>query len=152
MVYVLSNEPPPVREPTRTWLVYSRVMQPGHIEERDGVVSGPALFFFSSRRRHTRFDCDWSSDVCSSDLDLTAIVLVEQRQCEPRNGMLAKVGRHISDSKAAVGLAAVVVRTAGRREGLHVPLAPCAMLAQQIGRRIIGMVMQRQEQIAVQLR
>src|SRR2546430_11352704 len=27
------------------------------------------LYFFSSRRRHTRFDCDWSSDVCSSDLD-----------------------------------------------------------------------------------
>src|SRR2546430_9517737 len=27
------------------------------------------VFFFSSRRRHTRFDCDWSSDVCSSDLN-----------------------------------------------------------------------------------
>src|SRR5260370_3584102 len=26
------------------------------------------MFFFSSRRRHTRFKCDWSSDVCSSDL------------------------------------------------------------------------------------
>src|SRR5688572_32629920 len=26
------------------------------------------FFFFSSRRWHTRFDCDWSSDVCSSDL------------------------------------------------------------------------------------
>src|SRR5688572_28991048 len=26
------------------------------------------VFFFSSRSRHTRFDCDWSSDVCSSDL------------------------------------------------------------------------------------
>src|SRR5688572_33230428 len=26
------------------------------------------IFVFSSRRRHTRFDCDWSSDVCSSDL------------------------------------------------------------------------------------
>src|SRR5205085_8134553 len=25
----------------------------------------------SSRRRHTRFDCDWSSDVCSSDLICT---------------------------------------------------------------------------------
>src|SRR2546430_12492925 len=25
------------------------------------------FFFFSSRRRHTSFDCDWSSDVCSSD-------------------------------------------------------------------------------------
>src|SRR3989442_7433709 len=28
------------------------------------------LFFFSSRRRHTRCGRDWSSDVCSSDLDL----------------------------------------------------------------------------------
>src|SRR5688572_22585230 len=30
--------------------------------------AGCVPFFFSSRRRHTRFDCDWSSDVCSSDL------------------------------------------------------------------------------------
>src|SRR5947207_10217107 len=28
------------------------------------------FFFFSSRRRHTRSLCDWSSDVCSSDLPL----------------------------------------------------------------------------------
>src|SRR5438132_2324089 len=28
------------------------------------------FFFFSSRRRHTRSLCDWSSDVCSSDLTL----------------------------------------------------------------------------------
>src|SRR2546426_9932766 len=28
------------------------------------------IFFFSSRRRHTRLQGDWSSDVCSSDLDL----------------------------------------------------------------------------------
>ena len=26
------------------------------------------IFFFSSRRRHTSVGCDWSSDVCSSDL------------------------------------------------------------------------------------
>src|SRR2546427_9354196 len=32
------------------------------------VFSYIVFFFFSSRRRHTRFDCDWSSDVCSSDL------------------------------------------------------------------------------------
>src|SRR6266478_545 len=32
------------------------------------------FFFFSSRRRHTRFDCDWSSDVCSSDLGLPGAV------------------------------------------------------------------------------
>src|SRR5256886_593621 len=32
------------------------------------VIGFCVFFFFSSRRRHTRFDCDWSSDVCSSDL------------------------------------------------------------------------------------
>src|SRR2546430_6031198 len=31
------------------------------------------VFFFSSRRRHTRFDCVWSSDVCSSDLAYEAM-------------------------------------------------------------------------------
>src|SRR5690606_8978835 len=31
------------------------------------------LFFFSSRRRHTRFSRDWSSDVCSSDLRITQL-------------------------------------------------------------------------------
>src|SRR2546430_313300 len=33
----------------------------------DTVGVAKRMFFFSSRRRHTRFDCDWSSDVCSSD-------------------------------------------------------------------------------------
>src|SRR5688572_33498710 len=33
------------------------------------------MFFFSSRRRHTRFDCDWSSDVCSSDLGGVVLTL-----------------------------------------------------------------------------
>src|SRR5690625_7992299 len=32
---------------------------------------GDIVFFFSSRRRHTRWPRDWSSDVCSSDLFLT---------------------------------------------------------------------------------
>src|SRR5690625_2918225 len=38
-----------------------------------------SLFFFSSRRRHTRWPRDWSSDVCSSDLireGLTAIISI----------------------------------------------------------------------------
>src|SRR5690606_41105812 len=34
-------------------------------------------FFFSSRRRHTRFSRDWSSDVCSSDL--VPVLRLEQR-------------------------------------------------------------------------
>src|SRR2546430_9386793 len=37
------------------------------------------LFFFSSRRRHTRFDCDWSSDVCSSDLKISIDVGIMEK-------------------------------------------------------------------------
>src|SRR5262249_59775570 len=33
------------------------------------------LFFFSSRRRHTRLVSDWSSDVCSSDLRSSSLAL-----------------------------------------------------------------------------
>src|SRR5215211_9378990 len=38
------------------------------------------FFFFSSRRRHTRSLCDWSSDVCSSDLDLPLGADVDARR------------------------------------------------------------------------
>src|SRR5256886_8356351 len=40
----------------------------GHVVDRGNCRDCYVFFFFSSRRRHTRFDCDWSSDVCSSDL------------------------------------------------------------------------------------
>src|SRR5256885_9041979 len=39
------------------------------------ATSGNGSFFFSSRRRHTRLQGDWSSDVCSSDLNATATTL-----------------------------------------------------------------------------
>src|SRR2546430_12756559 len=47
-----------------------------HFRNCLGMIWSVSSFslFFSSRRRHTRFDCDWSSDVCSSDL---AVVLQE---------------------------------------------------------------------------
>src|SRR6266481_6226204 len=36
------------------------------------MMLSTSFFFFSSRRRHTRWNCDWSSDVCSSDLAAVA--------------------------------------------------------------------------------
>src|SRR3972149_7940009 len=39
------------------------------------VFLDTAQSFFSSRRRHSKFDCDWSSDVCSSDLGLGHAIL-----------------------------------------------------------------------------
>src|SRR5690242_21945367 len=47
------------------------------------------FFFFSSRRRHTRLTCDWSSDVCSSDLALRRIAIALQQA----GGSLADVVR-----------------------------------------------------------
>src|SRR2546430_9043063 len=38
------------------------------VRQNHESIVNVVFFFFSSRRRHTRFDCDWSSDVCSSDL------------------------------------------------------------------------------------
>src|SRR5690606_40545611 len=43
------------------------------------------FFFFSSRRRHTRFSRDWSSDVCSSDLRISDVI----------EGQLGEVGKDL---------------------------------------------------------
>src|SRR5256885_9950612 len=40
----------------------------GGVRWWNSTVFWPCFFFFSSRRRHTRLQGDWSSDVCSSDL------------------------------------------------------------------------------------
>src|SRR5438270_12194378 len=65
----------------------------GAIDALSGFVwvaaSGGFVFFFSSRRRHTRFDCDWSSDVCSSDLSRRGFHL-----CQPGRDVLRRAGRH----------------------------------------------------------
>src|SRR2546426_9517372 len=49
------------------------------------------FFFFSSRRRHTRLQGDWSSDVCSSDLDLTQ--LAAEGQLDPTIGRQKEIER-----------------------------------------------------------
>src|SRR5690606_21407077 len=51
------------------------------------------LFFFSSRRRHTRFSRDWSSDVCSSDLFFTVNL------ANRRSDLLV---RHVDELRAAM--------------------------------------------------
>src|SRR5260370_29989890 len=48
------------------------------------------FFFFSSRRRHTRFKCDWSSDVCSSDLFLDSFRLVHYTRVTWLGSVLAR--------------------------------------------------------------
>src|SRR5260370_15497116 len=47
---------------------YSNISLDAHLSLRIALGRNRSDFLFSSRRRHTRFKCDWSSDVCSSDL------------------------------------------------------------------------------------
>src|SRR5207237_2498087 len=62
-------------------------------------------FFFSSRRRHTRFKCDWSSDVCSSDLvrrtGTNREGPVQPRRRRDRNSRLVPVRRTAGRRRAA---------------------------------------------------
>src|SRR6267142_6851613 len=57
------------------------------------------FFFFSSRRRHTRLTCDWSSDVCSSDLANDRVALAWGVDLDPRlaevDGPVRVVGRDL---------------------------------------------------------
>src|SRR6476661_9699046 len=66
------------------------------------------FFFCSSRRRHTSFKCDWSSDVCSSDLDGGLAVL---------RGNLAMDG--------------AVVKTAGVDPSIHTFAGPAVVCDSQ---------------------
>src|SRR5205085_6922872 len=79
------------------------------------IFSKVFYFFFSSRRRHTRFDCDWSSDVCSSDL----IDAVEPREADCLEHVAGT--RRDGRAKAKKGIGAVGERGrdfAGNRENL----------------------------------
>src|SRR5947207_4675080 len=62
------------------------------------------FFFFSSRRRHTRSLCDWSSDVCSSDLrDHEVIRMIEieySMKCLHKIGRIAPVDLRIQCAEA----------------------------------------------------
>src|SRR5690606_40107106 len=51
-------------------------------------------FFFSSRRRHTRFSRDWSSDVCSSDLLMLACIGLRLGLDPAVGGQLGRLGVH----------------------------------------------------------
>src|SRR5689334_24994781 len=63
------------------------------------------LFVFSSRRRHTRWNCDWSSDVCSSDLG------------RPAGADRVAVALEVALQPLVAGVDAAVVRSEERRVG-----------------------------------
>src|SRR6266481_8139578 len=93
-----------------------------------GRVGRAILFFFSSRRRHTIWNCDWSSDVCSSDLEVQFLDVPQAIKARTVEGLLAKavhterppseIGGSTTDiAKNAYALKAQAPRFKGLAEG-----------------------------------
>src|SRR5690606_40546323 len=97
-----------------------------------GLCGWLSYFFFSSRRRHTRFSRDWSSDVCSSDLRP-----VGGRDGGGGGGLRQAVALEDVDARARVEGAEAAAERGAPADGVADPAAHgVAQLAvdQQIGR------------------
>src|SRR5271166_488581 len=95
-----------------------------------------SLFFFSSRRRHTSWPRDWSSDVCSSDLEDAsvgaALLAADGRVFTGANVENPSYGLSMCAERVAVGAAAaagarsfVAIAVAGDSPGGLVPCGAC---------------------------
>src|SRR5258707_10031932 len=92
---------------------------------------GIDMFFFSSRRRHTRYWRDWSSDVCSSDLPLPPeqaclpwhppglVAGVDEAGRGPLAGPVVAAAVILDDLNPIEGLNDSKKLTAARREALY---------------------------------
>src|SRR5690242_21614883 len=72
-------------------------------------------FFFTSTRRHTRLTCDWSSDVCSSDLVYQLVTGGMLSASGPQLGLAAPAELAVALAVLATRLAVQVVRWATAR-------------------------------------
>src|SRR5256885_11954239 len=79
------------------------------------------FFFFSSRRRHTRLQGDWSSDVCSSDLfGFVDTAWLNASKKDPYSGVTLELLEDFLDLDAriaAVGATIVIIDTVGNEIG-----------------------------------
>src|SRR2546422_8028578 len=96
------------------------------------------IFFFSSRRRHTRCSRDWSSDVCSSDLhELRHQVFFKQPFTAARPGVVAAMARvKDHDRQGRAGLSCGKLFSRGRRELLRsgcLSGSPCLLRGRRRG-------------------
>src|SRR6266568_5416276 len=78
----------------------------------DRVTCLSCRFFFSSRRRHTRWNCDWISDVCSSDLGWNLIIGEGNTRERVDDGDFSEKGREIAltESRGRNGSARAIAR------------------------------------------
>src|SRR5207248_3383323 len=68
------------------------------------------FFFFSSRRRHTRSYGDWSSDMCSSDLDIPAEIVGRAKHFYSIYDKMAKKGKEFNEIYDLTAMRVIVER------------------------------------------
>src|SRR5260221_13356749 len=89
------------------------------------------VFFFSSRRRHTRSLCDWSSDVCSSDLYLLPVNAdapdIDVELIEVEDNVLGPLGVKGVGEIGQVGAAAAIANAVYHATGYRVRELPIAV-------------------------
>src|SRR5256886_11715757 len=91
-----------------------------HPLARPAALPPARLCVVSSRRRHTRFDCDWSSDVCSSDL----VDYIPPYGLEPFDLVLSYTGgRALDELRNALGARNVAPLYGSADPDLHQPVA-----------------------------
>src|SRR5439155_9188189 len=89
------------------------------------AMQGVVLFFFSSRRRHTRWPRDWSSDVCSSDLDDRdagdEVVSLGHRHPAPLEAAQEQLERlwHVSNLYSTLPMEELATKLSERFGGAH---------------------------------
>src|SRR5256885_6884857 len=90
------------------------------------VAVSRRVFFFSSRRRHTRLQGDWSSDVCSSDLPQVQAKLI-QAQTQPRTALPAAQAAPSRASQATSSAIAQAISQAASlsADGAEIGRASC---------------------------
>src|SRR5688572_31209535 len=94
--------------------------------ERGRSSVSTLVFFFSSRRRHTRFDCDWSSDVCSSDLyGANGLGKLANALREPRASHIYFIVRNDASRAAVVFQTSDTAWQAYNRWGWEIGRASC---------------------------
>src|SRR5437879_10932130 len=106
------------------------------------VFSFFLLFFFSSRRRHTRYIGDWSSDVCSSDLGLRVSLALS---------FIVMFATEMINASSGLGHLIRVAESGLRFDLMYVSLVTIAILG-YAGERLLRLARQRvlawQEQAA----
>src|SRR2546426_11936569 len=95
-----------------------------------------AAFFFSSRRRHTRLQGDWSSDVCSSELGVEGLKARLDASLTPRS--VVRLSFTPPDAGSAITVMSLVIRADPDGHAfafVHLPEADTERLRDLIRRR-----------------